>query len=234
LVSDDYVPLVLSLFPGLGLLDAAFEDAGFCVVRGPDVLWGGDVKEFHPPRGAFEGIIGGPPCKAFSAASGWNGTDQHEDLIPEFLRIIDEAQPVWSVMENVYNARHQPDIPKKWRLTKLRDWDCGGFTKRMRGFWTYPFRIDPPEKRGGEPEYTVIATNWINRVGIRGGGTNSLHQTLTVEEAQRLQGHEVPELFKHSKRLSIHLLGNGVPKAMGRYVANRTAEFSRNLRTPVG
>lgn len=34
---------VLSLFPGLGLLDLAFEDAGFCVVRGPDHLWGGDV-----------------------------------------------------------------------------------------------------------------------------------------------------------------------------------------------
>jgi site-specific DNA-cytosine methylase len=26
--------LVLSLFPGIGLLDRAFEEAGFCVVRG--------------------------------------------------------------------------------------------------------------------------------------------------------------------------------------------------------
>ena len=31
--------LVLSLFPGLGLLDQAFEEDGFCVVRGPDLLW---------------------------------------------------------------------------------------------------------------------------------------------------------------------------------------------------
>lgn len=33
--------LVLSLFPGIGLLDLAFELESFCVVRGPDLLWGG-------------------------------------------------------------------------------------------------------------------------------------------------------------------------------------------------
>jgi site-specific DNA-cytosine methylase len=45
--------LVLSLFPGIGLLDRAFEEEGFCVVRGPDLLWGGDIKTFHPPAGKF-------------------------------------------------------------------------------------------------------------------------------------------------------------------------------------
>src|SRR5713226_9467971 len=58
--------LVLSLFPGIGLLDMAFEEEGFCVVRGPDVLWGGDIRRFHPPAGVFAGVIGGPPCQAFS------------------------------------------------------------------------------------------------------------------------------------------------------------------------
>ena len=38
---------VLSLFPGIGLFDMAFEAEGFCVVRGPDVSWGGDVRTFH-------------------------------------------------------------------------------------------------------------------------------------------------------------------------------------------
>lgn len=32
--------LVLSLFPGAGLLDAGFTQAGFSVVRGPDLLLG--------------------------------------------------------------------------------------------------------------------------------------------------------------------------------------------------
>ena len=44
--------LVLSLFPGLDVLDKAFEEAG-CVVRGPDAIWGGDVREFHPPPDRF-------------------------------------------------------------------------------------------------------------------------------------------------------------------------------------
>ena len=54
--------LVLSLFPGIGMLDHAFELEGFCTVRGPDVLWGGDIRRFHPPAGVFDGVIGGDPC----------------------------------------------------------------------------------------------------------------------------------------------------------------------------
>ena len=37
--------LVLSIFPGIGLLDMAFEEEGFCIVRGPDLLWGGKRKK---------------------------------------------------------------------------------------------------------------------------------------------------------------------------------------------
>jgi DNA (cytosine-5)-methyltransferase 1 len=94
------VELVLSLFPGIGLLDSAFEAEGFQVVRGPDILWGGDVHRFHVPAGVFTGVIGGPPCQTFSTASAIRGTAKL-DLIPEFLRVVREAQPEWVVMENV-------------------------------------------------------------------------------------------------------------------------------------
>src|SRR2546430_12673163 len=40
-----------------------------CVVRGPDLLWGGDIRRFHPPAGKFDGVIGGPPCQLFSVRS---------------------------------------------------------------------------------------------------------------------------------------------------------------------
>jgi hypothetical protein len=53
--------LVLSLFPGVGLLDRAFEDEGLCLVRGPDLLWGGDVRRFRPPAGCWWGVIGYVP-----------------------------------------------------------------------------------------------------------------------------------------------------------------------------
>ena len=100
--------LVLSLFPGIGLLDMAFELEGFTVVRGPDVLWGGDIREFHPPARRFDGIIGGPPCQAFSRLAHMVRHNGHEpkfgNLIPEFERCVKEALPAWFVMENVPDA----------------------------------------------------------------------------------------------------------------------------------
>lgn len=46
-------PLILSVFPGIDLLGRAFEEEWpeACVVRGPDLLWGGDVRTFYPPAG---------------------------------------------------------------------------------------------------------------------------------------------------------------------------------------
>ncbi len=98
-------PLVLSLFPGIGLMDRAFEGEGFCVVRGPDLLWGGDIRRFHPPVGRFDGVIGGPPCQAFSTLANLVRAKGHEprfgNLIPEFERCVREADPAWFLMENV-------------------------------------------------------------------------------------------------------------------------------------
>lgn len=100
--------LVLSLFPGIGMLDAAFEELGYCIVRGPDSIWGGDIKGFMPPCAVFGGIIGGPPCQPFSRLRHIlqsNGYDVvGENLIPEFERCIQEAQPNWFIMENVLDS----------------------------------------------------------------------------------------------------------------------------------
>lgn len=106
-------PLVLSLFPGIGLLDRAFEEEGFCIVRGPDVLWGGDVRRFYPPAGVFDGVIGGPPCQSFSRLVHLiraKGQTPKADLIPEYERVVEMAAPRWFVMENV-EAAPEPDVP---------------------------------------------------------------------------------------------------------------------------
>ena len=98
--------LVLSLFPGIGLLDRAFEEEGFVIVRGPDLLWGGEIKTFHPPAGKFDGVIGGPPCQIFSVMKRLNprAGGKHGNLIPEFERCVIEAQPAWCLMENVWRG----------------------------------------------------------------------------------------------------------------------------------
>lgn len=95
--------LVLSLFPGADLLGMAFAAEGFCVVTGPDVIFGRDIRSFHPPPGRFDGVIGGPPCQPFSPlvhlirANGYE--PKHGNLIPEFERCVAEARPLWFVME---------------------------------------------------------------------------------------------------------------------------------------
>ncbi len=105
--------LVLSIFPGIGILDRAFEEQGFTIVRGPDLLWGGDVRRFHPPAGRFEGVLGGPPCQAHSSLVPLiraRGGTVAPDLIPEFERIVGEAQPAWFLMENTKRAP-LPKVP---------------------------------------------------------------------------------------------------------------------------
>lgn len=98
--------LVLSVFPGIDLLGTAFEAEGFTVVRGPDPIFGGDVRGFHPPADVFEGVIGGPPCQVHSRLRFLNplAGQRDGDLIPEFCRVVAEAAPRWFLMENVREA----------------------------------------------------------------------------------------------------------------------------------
>ena len=72
--------LVLSLFPGIGLLDRGFEQAGFAVVRGPDLIWGGgnsnevtmDIIGFVDwvIDELFEGGIDGADCQEVAVRYG--------------------------------------------------------------------------------------------------------------------------------------------------------------------
>lgn len=211
--------LVLSIFPGIDLLGRAFEGEGFCVVRGPDVLWGGEAKGWHPPGGLFVGVVGGPPCQDKSQLAKL-GNVKAEDLTHEFLRIVEEAEPQWAVMENVRGLLNANIMPSDWSPVRLRDWDCGGRTFRTRIFWIWPptlFLVPP--KRPGKPEYSVLASSW------KGHDSQNkkmrMHSKLTLERAAELQGY--PELVHVLKPLgkvyAIKLLGNGVPKAMGEYIA---------------
>lgn len=139
------VDLVLSIFPGLDLFGMAFEGEGWCVVSGPDVCWGRDVRTFHPPAGVFDGIIGGDPCQSHSTLANLVRAKGLEprfgDLTPEFQRVVEEAQPRWFLRENV---RAAPDIaPEGYAVHSFllcNSWlDSGnGFGEeqiRQRRFW---------------------------------------------------------------------------------------------------
>ena len=222
--------LVLSLFPGLDLLGHAFEEAGFCIVRGPDPLWGGEVRSFHPPAGVFDGVIGGPPCQPHSTAKAILDTSTAVDLIPEFVRVVHESGARWCVMENVRGALNHPAIPADWYAVTLRDWDCGGETCRTRAFWSWPFMVMGPGKREGQPSLSVMAsTAKRGRDSAYCADKRFLPGHLPIDEYERLQGWPgITEPFRKagaSKYLAVHLLGNGVPRALGRLVAEAAINF---------
>lgn len=229
--------LVLSLFPGIGLLDMAFELEGFTVVRGPDVLWGGDIHRFHPPAGKFDGIIGGPPCQAFSSAGDLRRarSGKQINLIPEFERVVDEASPTWFIMENVRRAplpRVDGYVVADY-LVHNRWFGAEQMRKRRFSFgWAgdrRPLLIEPSLSRAQAVKRTVLASD-----GKRDGrGTNlpdRQHclqaERFTFEQACVLQGLPGDFLSRapFTKEGKYKVVGNGVPLPMGRAIAKAVME----------
>lgn len=237
-------PLVLSLFPGIGLLDMAFELEGFCVVRGPDLLWGGDVRRFHPPAGKFDGVIGGPPCQLFSSFRHINpNVGRHGNQIPEFERVVAEARPSWFLMENV-EAAPVPSVDGFDVTSELvRDVWVGGETNRLRRFslgyvaqknWRLTLNIEAAALHAVEAHPAVCSDARVQPVAIGGSGkrkakpgvpasrvTSGNGPRLPLDEMIRRQGAP-PDLFAESPFTDTamrKMIGNGVPLPMGRAIA---------------
>jgi len=230
---------VLSLFPGIGLLDLAFEEQGFCVVRGPDLLWGGDIQRFTPPTGKFDGVIGGPPCQAFSRLRHMveqNGYAVAPDLIPEFNRVVAAAAPAWFLMENV-NGAYEPIVPGYIvRSEMVADHWCGGETSRLRRFSfgtrdARALRIETLALHRPDPVQAALASGGSRAVPVAIGGSGKrkpqglmrgrgYKTNRDFRQHVRLQG--LPEDFDlpgFTQTAKIKAIGNGVPMAMGRAVA---------------
>lgn len=237
---------VLSLFPGLGLLDLAFEQAGFCVVRGPDHLWGGDVSRFHALPGVFRGVIGGPPCKRFSPLANVvravHGEDSvAPDLIPEYERIVREAQPDWFLMENVERAPkphvdgyvvHDELLNNRWvggAQNRLRRFSFGTRDGRRLSIQTdalEPIDFVPAVTTNSGGQRAVAKRGPDGR--LRGHQGHADHYRLKwrpLEEMAKDQGVPsdfVAALREHGAFTERALrvgIGNGVPLPMGKAVA---------------
>lgn len=237
-------PLILSLFPGIGMLDMAFEEEGFCLVRGPDLLWGGDIKTFHPPAGKFDGVIGGPPCQAFSRLAHIvraNGYALAPNLIPEFERCVGEADPTWFLMENVEAAPIPAVDGYTVKDSIVRDVWVGGLTERKRRFsfgtrgGEQKLDIEWLALHSSDPEHSVMAHGGNRPVPVvlirdKHGGHRSKKSALknygystasAYVDALRKQG--LPPDFLTKAPFTIAgkclVVGNGVPLPMGRAIA---------------
>lgn len=126
--------LILSLFPGIDMLGMGFEAEGFCVVRSPDLIFGGDIRNFHAVPGRFDGVIGGPPCQDFSKARRSAPTGYGLEMLGEFVRVVLEAAPAWWLLENVDRV---PDVAVDGYSVQRFDLnakECGLRQSRLRHF----------------------------------------------------------------------------------------------------
>lgn len=217
MTGQDARDLVLSLFPGADLLGRGFEAEGFCVVRGPDKVWGGDVRDFHPPAGRFAGVIGGSPCQDFSTIRRAPQTGEGMEMLREFCRCVHEARPEWFLLENVPGV---PDVGvdgysvQRLNLTAA---ECGGRQKRNRtfqfgsrdGMVICPRRGDT----AGAPERAALASE-SSRLGRRGFADFCELQGLPRD-------FDLPGLSMAAKYRAV---GNGVPLYMGRVIARAVRE----------
>lgn len=235
--------LVLSLFPGIGLLDRAFEEEGFTVVRGPDPIWGGDIRQFHAPPGRFDGVIGGPPCQPFSQlvhmirANGYE--PRHDNMIPEYERVVSEAQPAWFVMEEVraaplpvvegyrlhsqiLNARHVGSTQNRERRISFGTPD--GRALRVETEVFEPMEWDFAVTGDARQRPVAMLAGGKRKANATGGKTSSLDRgggSLPFERMCELQG--LPADFLSESPFTVsgkrQAVGNGVPLPMGRAIA---------------
>lgn len=201
--------LVLSLFPGIGLLDRGFEDAGFSVVRGPDLIFGGDIRRFSVPSGRFDGIIGGPPCQDFSKARRGIPTGQGLEMIQHYQRVVMEAKPIWWLAENVPGV---PDIRIEgynWQRLDLNASDFGSQQRRLRHVQFGSVdgsQLVMDRKKSTWPSYfsTVLAND-----------------SRPIPEMARLQGlpddFDIPAFTRGALSRAI---GNGVPYELAKALAD--------------
>ena len=212
--------LVLSLFPGIDMLGKGFEAVGFCVVRGPDPIFGGDIRDFHPTS-SFTGVIGGPPCQDFSKARRTAPTGRGDEMLAQFARCVTEASPEWWLAENVMGV---PDISIPGyhvQRFNLNARDCGLTQNRPRRF-QFGFRdgtslalarLDTPEPF----QPACLATEGKRR------------NRRTWEDFCEAQG--LPREFTlpgWSQAARYRAVGNGVPPAMASVIARAILNRGRS------
>jgi DNA (cytosine-5)-methyltransferase 1 len=123
---------ILSLFPGLDLLGRAFAWHGHTVVRGPDLVTGDRIEDFHGLAGHVDGIIAGPPCQDFSCLRRKPPSGQGRKMLLELLRVAEECTPTWILVENVPRVPSLRRQGHTFQRLDLTDLECGGRQLRRR------------------------------------------------------------------------------------------------------
>lgn len=129
-------PKIVSLFSGVGGIDAGFEDAGFFTVFATDIwdvscrslnenfpdteivcdtIENIDFREVRKKYGNIAGLVGGPPCPPFSKSRFYRTEKKRgikdEDgfmTVSNYFRAVEELEPEFFLFENVHGFVFKP------------------------------------------------------------------------------------------------------------------------------
>jgi DNA (cytosine-5)-methyltransferase 1 len=151
----------IDLFTGPGGLTLGMKAAGvqpiFAVEKRQDAVatfrshspevehHAGDIRDvdFRRFRGSVELVYGGPPCQPFSTGGLMRGRYDARDMIPEFLRALQEIGPAGFVMENVPGLTTKSKMP--YLAEVLRDIASLGYRPTWRVLAGFEYGV--PQKR---------------------------------------------------------------------------------------
>ncbi|MCZ4283076.1 DNA cytosine methyltransferase [Kiloniella laminariae] len=212
--------LILSVFPGIDMLGKAFEETGFCVVRGPDLITGGDIRNFFPPANVFAGVIGGPPCQDFSGLNRSPGTYGHK-MLDEYVRVVMQVNPDWFLFENVARA---PSFEVQGFTQQRFALDLGWFTEfsRLRHFVfgsKSGLLLDPVKSQNKS----------ISGGAVTGGDQRSFRACCDIQGLP--SKFDLPSFTLAAKKQAV---ANGVPLQLGRYVAGLIHSNFYGSKDPLG
>jgi DNA (cytosine-5)-methyltransferase 1 len=215
--------LVLSLYPGIGMFDAAFKNAGFSVVSAGDIKDGQhhNITKFKGIKSKFDGILVTSPCQEFSKANRNPNYDLGCAYITEAVRIIHECGPEWIVFENVEGCPEVHIFGYSRQSFFLNDSHVGGVQDRNR-------KIQFLYKTGNP---LVISRNIV--LGRKFESCVTTRTSISVSEMARIQGFPNLKLHGYSSEGSKRAIGNGVSFAIGSTIANeiRNRDLSGIRRT---
>ena len=207
--------LVLSLFSGVGLLDKAFREAGFCVVSAGDLITGQDIRDFTGMKNKFAGVIGGSPCQDFSMLKRDRG-EYSLEMIYEFLRVVGECEPDWYLLENVKGVPNVTELIKNDVTVLLKKYSHQRIDINQGWYDNYS-RLRHIQFGSKDGLYLDIPRGTMQDIK---SGCALASDDRSFKELCHIQGLEssfdLPDFNVKGKKKAV---GNGVPLSMGRVIA---------------
>ncbi|MGE4419735.1 MAG: DNA cytosine methyltransferase [Sulfurimonas sp.] len=225
--------LVLSLFSGIGLLDKAFKEAGFCVVSAGDIINGShfDIRDFAGLKNKFDGIIGGSPCQDFSTLKRNRGNYSLE-MMYEFLRVVSDCEPDWYLLENVKGVPNVTELLKNSVTLQDKNVNVTELLKYShqridinQGWYDNYSRLRHIQFGSKNDLYLNIPRGTMKDNIL--GGCALASDDRSFKELCSIQGLEpdfdLPDFNVKGKK---KVVGNGVPLSIGRVLAKAVLDVT--------